>query len=269
LGAANRNDHGLAMATKESAEVEREELAEGTLISHLIELRQRLIKSVLAVTVVFLCMAPFAGRIFVLVSKPLTAVLPEGSSLIAIGVASPFMTPFKTTFYVAVFVAMPVVLYQVWCFVAPGMYRRERRFAVPLLVSSIFLFYIGVAFAYLVVIRMAFAFLVRVTPENVVNMPDIGEYLSFVLGLFLAFGIAFEVPIATLVLIWSGLVEVESLKAARPYVLVGAFAVAMPLTPPEVISQVSLAVPIYVLFELGIVLSKFLPPKVRVAAEET
>jgi sec-independent protein translocase protein TatC len=253
------------MATRESPEVEREELAEGTLISHLIELRQRLIKAVLAITVVFLCMAPFAGRIFVLVSEPLTAVLPEGSSLIAIGITSPFMTPFKTTFYVAVFVAMPIVLYQVWRFVAPGLYRRERRFGVSLLASSIFLFYLGVAFAYFVVIRMAFAFLVRVTPENVANMPDIGEYLSFILGLFLAFGIAFEVPIATLMLVWSGLVEIESLKMARPYVLVGAFAVAMPLTPPEVISQVSLAVPIYVLFEFGIVLSNFLSPKVQPA----
>ncbi len=257
------------MATKGSVEVEREQLAEDTLISHLIELRQRLIRAVLAVTVIFLCMAPFARRIFVWVSEPLTAVLPEGSSLIAIGVVSPFMTPFKTTFYVAVFLAMPVVLYQVWRFVAPALYRRERRFAVPLLVSSIVLFYLGVAFAYFVVIRMAFAFLIRVTPENVLNMPDIGEYLSFVLGLFLAFGIAFEVPIATLVLVWSGMVEVESLKAARPYVLVGAFAVAMLLTPPEVISMVSLAVPIYVLFELGLVLSQFLQPKVQVEAEET
>jgi sec-independent protein translocase protein TatC len=232
------------VAAKEPTEVEPEELAEGTLISHLIELRQRLIKAGIAVTVVFLCMAPFAGQIFVLVSAPLTAVLPEGSSLIAIGIVSPFMTPFKTTLYVAVLAAMPIVLYQVWGFVAPGLYRRERRFAVPLLASSIFLFYSGVAFAYLVVVRMAFAFLVRVTPENVTNMPDIGEYLSFILGLFLAFGIAFEVPIATLVLVWSGLVDVKSLKTARPYVLVGAFAVAMPLTPPEVISQVRLAVPI-------------------------
>ena len=256
------------MATKPPPEDEREELAEGTLISHLIELRQRLIKAVLAVTVVLLCMVPFAGSIFDLVSEPLTAVLPEDSSLIAIGITSPFMTPFKTTFYVAIFAAMPVVLYQAWRFVAPGLYRHERKFAIPLLVSSIFLFYLGVAFAYLAVIRTAFAFLIRVTPENVINMPDISEYLGFVLALFLAFGIAFEVPIATLVLVWSGLVDVESLKTARPYVLIGAFAVAMPLTPPEVISQISLAVPIYALFELGIVLSKILLPKVRVEAED-
>jgi sec-independent protein translocase protein TatC len=248
------------MAMKESTEVAPEALAEGTLISHLTELRHRLIKAVLAVGVIFLCMTPFAREIFVVVSEPLTAVLPAGSSLVAIGIVSPFITPFKTTFYVAVFVAMPVVLYQVWGFVAPGLYRRERRFAVPLLVSSILLFYLGVAFAYFAVIRMAFAFLVGVTPDNVINMPDIGEYLSFVLGLFLAFGVAFEVPIAILVLVWSGMVKVESLKTARPYVLVGAFAVAMPLTPPEVISQVSLAVPIYVLYEVGIAFSKLLRP---------
>ena len=254
------------MATREPAELEREELAEDTLISHLVELRERLIKAVLAVTVVFLCMAPFARRIFVLVSEPLTAVLPDGSSLIATGITSPFMTPFKTTFYVAIFVAMPVVLYQAWRFVAPALYRHERRFAVPLLASSIVLFFLGVAFAYFAVIRTAFAFLVRVTPENVINMPDISEYLSFVLALFLAFGIAFEVPIATLMLVWSGLVGIEALKTARPYVLIGAFAVAMPLTPPEVISQISLAVPIYVLFELGIVLSKVLLPKSQAEA---
>lgn len=257
------------MPTYESAETEREELAEGTLISHLVELRQRLIRALLAVAVVFVCMAPFAGRIFAFVSGPLTAVLPDGASLIATGITSPFMTPFKTTFYVAIFIAMPVVLYQAWRFVAPGLYRRERRFAVPLLVSSILLFFVGVAFAYFVVIRTAFAFLVRVTPENVINMPDISEYLSFVLTLFLAFGIAFEVPIATLVLVWSGLVGIETLRAARPYVLIGAFAVAMPLTPPEVISQISLAVPICVLFELGIVLSKALLPKAGQAARET
>jgi sec-independent protein translocase protein TatC len=179
------------------------------------------------------------------------------------------MTPFKTTFYVAIFVAMPVVLYQVWRFISPGLYRGERRFAVPLLVSSIVLFYLGVAFAYFVVIRMAFAFLISVTPENVINLPDINEYLSFILGLFLAFGIAFEVPIATLVLVWSGLTQIESLKTARPYVLIGAFAVAVPLTPPEVISQVSLAVPMYLLFELGLVASKVLLPKAPVEAGET
>jgi sec-independent protein translocase protein TatC len=246
-----------------------ERLAEGTLISHLVELRQRLIKATLAITVVFLCMAPFAAQIFNWVSEPLTAVLPKGSSLVAIGIVSPFTTPFKTTFYVAIFAAMPVVLYQAWRFVAPGLYRRERRFAVPLLASSILLFYLGVAFAYFIVVRMAFSFLIRVTPENVVNLPDINEYLSFVLSLFLAFGLAFEIPIATLILVWSGLAKVESLKKARPYVLIGAFAIAIPLTPPEVISQIALAVPMYVLFELGIALSGVLVPSSRAAARES
>jgi sec-independent protein translocase protein TatC len=218
---------------------------------------------------VFLCMTPFSARIFNLVSEPLTAVLPKGSSLVAIGIVSPFTTPFKTTLYVAIFAAMPAVLFQVWRFIAPGLYRREKRFAVPLLVSSILLFYLGVAFAYLVVVRMAFAFLIRVTPENVINLPDINEYLSFVLSLFLAFGLAFEVPIATLILVWSGLARVESLKKARPYVLIGAFAVAMPLTPPEVISQITLAVPMYLLFELGIVLSSVLVPAAPAATEES
>ena len=245
----------------------QERLVEGTLISHLVELRQRLIKAILAIAVVFLCMAPFAAQIFDWVAEPLTAVLPTGSSLVAIGIASPFTTPFKTTFYVALFAAMPVVLYQAWRFVAPGLYRRERRFAVPLLASSILLFYLGVAFAYLIVVRMAFSFLIGVTPENVINLPDINEYLSFVLGLFLAFGLAFEVPIATLILVWSGLAKVESLKKARPYVLIGAFAIAMPLTPPEVISQITLAVPMYVLYELGIVLAGVLVP-VSTAAPE-
>jgi sec-independent protein translocase protein TatC len=257
------------MEKKVIVEGEQERLAEGTLISHLVELRRRLIKAILAITVVFLCMAPFAARIFDLVSEPLTAVLPKGSSLVAIGIVSPFTTPFKTTLYVAIFAAMPVVLYQIWRFIAPGLYRRERRFAVPVLVSSIVLFYLGVAFAYLVVVRMAFSFLIRVTPENVINLPDINEYLSFVLSLFLAFGLAFEVPIATLMLVWSGLAEVESLKKARPYVLIGAFAIAMPLTPPEVISQITLAVPMYVLFEIGIALSSVLVPTTPAAAGES
>lgn len=250
-------------------EGEQERLAEGTLVSHLVELRQRLIKAILAITVVFLCMAPFAAQIFDWVSEPLTAVLPQGSSLVAIGIVSPFTTPFKTTFYVSILAAMPVVLYQAWRFVAPGLYRRERKFAVPLLASSILLFYLGVAFAYLIVVRMAFSFLIRVTPQNVINLPDINEYLSFVLALFLAFGLAFEVPIATLILVWSGLAKVESLKKARPYVLIGAFAIAIPLTPPEVISQITLAVPMYVLYELGIVLSGVLVPESPAAPRES
>jgi sec-independent protein translocase protein TatC len=250
----------------ESAE---EPLAEGTLISHLVELRQRLVRATLAISAIFICLIPFSQELFTFVADPLTAVLPEGSQLIATGIASPFLTPFKTTLFVALFIAMPVVLYQIWRFVAPGLYRKEKRFAVPLLVSSILLFYAGVAFAYFVVFRLVFAFFVSVTPAAVTNMPDINEYLSFILTIFFAFGVAFEVPIATFMLIWSGLVSLKSVGAARPYVFLGAFVVGMFLTPPDIISQTLLAVPIYLLFESGIILSRILLPDKAKAQEES
>ncbi len=236
---------------------EPEELAEATLVSHLIELRSRIMKSMLAVGIVFLCLVPFAQEIFSIVSAPLREALPEGMNPIATRVASPFLTPFMTTLFVSLFLAMPVVLYQIWQFVAPGLYRREKRFAVPLLVSSIVLFYSGVAFAYYVVFPLIFRFFAAVTPEGVAMTPDIGEYLTFVLTLFLAFGVAFEVPIATVMLIWSGLVSIEKLKAARPYVFLGAFVIGMFLTPPDIISQTLLALPMYALYEVGIVMSKY------------
>ena len=245
-----------------------EQLAEGTLISHLLELRQRILKALLSILVVFLCLAPFAEEVFTFVSRPLRERLPEGATLIATGVASPFMVPFKATMFVALFLAMPFVLYQVWQFVAPALYRSEKRFVIPLLVSSIVLFYMGVAFAYFLVIELAFGFFVSVTPEHVVNMPDIGLYLSFVLTIFFAFGVAFEVPIATFVLVWSRLVTLEALRAARPYVLVGAFVVGMFLSPPEVITMVSLAVPMYLLFECGLLISRVLLPERPVECEE-
>lgn len=245
-----------------------ETLAEGTLISHLVELRQRLVRGTLALGAIFICLVPFSQQIFTFVSRPLTAVLPEGSQLIATGIASPFLTPFKTTLFVALFIAMPVVLYQVWHFVAPGLYRKEKRFAVPLLVSSILLFYAGVAFAYFVVFRLVFAFFVSVTPEAVTNMPDINEYLSFILTIFFAFGLAFEVPIATFMLIWSGLTSLKAIAAARPYVFLGAFVVGMFLTPPDIISQTLLAVPIYLLFESGLILSRVLLPEKAKPDEE-
>jgi sec-independent protein translocase protein TatC len=252
------NEH----AHKEAAASEEEEtLAEGTLISHLVELRQRMVKATLAIMAIFVCLIPFVQQIFTFVADPLTAVLPEGSQLIATGIASPFLTPFKTTLFVALFLAMPVVIYQIWRFVAPGLYRKERRFAVPLLVSSILLFYAGVAFAYFVVFRLVFAFFIGVTPEAVTNMPDINEYLSFILTIFFAFGLAFEVPIATFMLVWSGLASPKSLSVARPYVFLGAFVVGMFLTPPDVVSQTLLAVPIYLLYESGIVLCRVLLPK--------
>jgi sec-independent protein translocase protein TatC len=241
-------------------EHDEEQLAEGTLMSHLLELRSRIMKAVAAIVVVFLGLVPFTQRVFEIVSKPLIAALPEGAEMIATEVASPFFTPFKTTFFVAVFLAMPVVLFQVWQFVAPGLYKREKRFAVPLLVSSIVLFYLGIAFAYFVVFRIMFAFFARVVPEGVAMTPDISEYLSFVLGLFLAFGVAFEVPIATVMLIWSGLVSVKSLRKARPYVLLGAFVVGMLMTPPDIFSQTLLAVPMYMLYEGGLVMARILVP---------
>lgn len=245
-----------------STETEEEQLAEGTLLSHLVELRQRMVRAVLAVLAIFICLVPFAQQIFTWVSTPLTDVLPEGSMMIVTGIASPFLTPFKTTLFVALFIAMPVVLYQIWRFVAPGLYRREQRFAVPLLVSSILLFYCGVAFAYFVVFRLAFAFFISVTPDSVANMPEINAYLSFILTIFFAFGVAFEVPIATFMLVWSRLVSIKSLARARAYVFLGAFVIGMFLTPPDIISQTLLAVPIYLLYESGLVLCRVLLPDV-------
>ena len=237
---------------------EQEELAEATLVAHLIELRQRIIKALLAVTVVFACLLPFVNRIFALVAKPLTDVLPEDSSMVSIGIVAPIMTPLKTTLFVAIFLAMPAVLFQAWRFVAPGLYRRERRLAFPLLATSIALFYIGVAFAYFIVIRMAFPVMIAMTPDDVLNLPDIDVYLTFILMFFLAFGISFQVPIVTFVLARTGITSVDAMKKARPYVFLAAFVVGMLLTPSEVISQVSLAIPIYVLFESGLLVSSLL-----------
>jgi len=237
-----------------------EDLEEATLISHLVELRSRLLKASVAVLAVFVCLVPFAQEIFTAVATPLMAQLPEGSSMIATQVASPFLTPFKTTLFVALFFAMPVVIYQLWAFVAPGLYRKEKKFAIPLMVSSIILFYAGIAFAYFVVFPLMFAFFNAVTPEGVEMMTDISSYLDFILTIFFAFGIAFEVPIATVMLVASGLVSTENIKRKRPYVFLGAFVLGMLLTPPDVISQTLLAVPVYLLFEAGILMSRFLLP---------
>ena len=232
-----------------------EELAEGTLLSHLIELRSRLIKISIAVIGMFVILVPFSQKIFVVVSQPLVEVLP-GQKMIATAVASPLLTPFKLTFFVALFVAMPVVLYQVWAFVAPGLYRKEKRFAFPLLGSSIVLFYAGIAFAYFVVFELVFGFFASVTPQSVEMMTDIAAYLDFITKIFLAFGLAFEVPIATVLVVWTGMTTPEKLGKARPYVFLMAFVVGMFLTPPDIISQTLLAVPVYLLYELGIVMSR-------------
>ena len=244
-----------------------EQLAEGTLISHLVELRTRLIRAALAVIGIFVCLAPFAEWVFTLVATPLMDRLPEGATMIATQVASPFLTPFKMCLFVALFLAMPVVLYQIWQFVAPGLYRKEKRFAFPLLFSSIVLFYAGVAFAYFVVFPLMFSFFAAVAPEGVTMMTDIAYYLDFILTIFFAFGIAFEVPIATVMLVWSGLVSIESLKKARPFVFLGAFVAGMLLTPPDVISQTLLAVPVYLLYESGLVLVRILGTETGPAEE--
>ena len=235
-----------------------EQLAEGSLVSHLVELRSRLIRSALAILLIFLCLIPFAERIFTLVATPLMERLPENATMIATQVASPFIIPFKTSLFVAVFLSMPVILHQVWGFIAPGLYRKEKRFASPLLISSIVLFYAGVAFAYFVVFPLMFGFFAAVSPEGVTMMTDISSYLDFILTIFFAFGLAFEVPIATVMLVWSGLVSLDTLGKARAYVFLGAFIMGMLLTPPDAISQTLLAVPVYILYEGGLMLAKVL-----------
>jgi sec-independent protein translocase protein TatC len=237
-----------------------EVLEEAPLLSHLTELRDRLLRALAAVLVVFLALTPFARRIFTIVAQPLIDQLPAGSTMIATQVASPFVTPIKTTFFAAVFIAMPVVLYQAWAFVAPGLYRREKRFAVPLLVSSVILFYVGAAFAYFLVFPTVFGFLTATTPEGVTMMTDIASYLDFALLTCFAFGAAFEVPIATVLLIGTGLLSAETLARQRSYVFLGAFVVAAVLTPPDVVSQIMLAVPVYLLFEAGLLLARVIYP---------
>jgi sec-independent protein translocase protein TatC len=247
---------------------EPESLAEGTLISHLLELRDRLLRALLAVFIAFLPLVFFSNDLFTLIARPLVEKLPEGTSLIATSVVAPFMTPLKLALIAAVFVAMPYVLYQVWAFVAPGLYRHEKRFAVPLFASSVVLFYTGAAFAYFVVFPLMFAFLTSTTPEGVRMMTDMSSYLDFALLLFFAFGIAFEVPIATVLLVATGLVKVETLKKHRGYVLLGIFIVAAFLTPPDAISQSFMAVPMYILYELGILFAQYMTRSRRAQAAQ-
>ena len=237
-----------------------EQLAEGTLMSHLLELRSRLMKALLAVAAVFLVLAYWMNDVFELVSKPLRDALPEGSEMIVTDVAAPFLTPMKTAFFVSLFIAMPVVLFQIWQFIAPGLYKREKRLAIPLLLSSIALFYAGIAFAYFIVFKVMFGFFARVVPGGVQMSPDISAYLTFVLGMFLTFGVTFEVPIATVLLIWSGLVSVKTLKNIRPYVFLGAFVAGM-LLAPDVFSMTLMALPIYALYEGGLLMARFLLPE--------
>lgn len=235
-----------------------EQLTEATLISHLVELRNRLLRAVIAVGVLFIPCAIFSDQLFTLVALPLMEKMPAGTSMIATSLIAPFMAPLKLALFVALFLAMPFVLYQAWAFVAPGLYKHEKRFAVPLVVSSIVLFYAGVAFAYFVVFPLMFAFLTSTAPAGVQVMTDMANYLDFVVLLFFAFGIAFEIPIATVLLAATGLVHLETMAKNRGYVLLGIFVVAAFLTPPDALSQSFMAVPMYVLYEVGILLSRFL-----------
>ena len=230
---------------------------ENSLISHLIELRSRLLRAVLSVFLVFVCLAYFSNDLYQLLAQPLLRTLPVNSSMIATDVASPFFAPFKLTLVLSFFIAIPYVLYQVWGFVAPGLYRNEKRLVAPLLLSSTLLFYAGMAFAYFVVFPIAFAFFTSVAPEGVTVSTDISSYLNFVLKLFFAFGVSFEIPIAIILMCWTGVTDAKSLRAKRPYVVVGAFVVGMLLTPPDVISQTLLAIPMWLLFEVGVIVGGF------------
>jgi len=229
-------------------------------VAHLIELRDRLLKCVLFITVIFLALISFSNDLYTFLAEPLIKSLPQGSSMIATGVIAPFLTPFKLTLVVSIFAAIPFLLYQAWAFIAPGLYQNERRLAFPLIVSSTLLFYVGMVFAYYVVFPLVFGFMAATTPEGVNQAPDISMFLDFAIKMFFAFGVAFEVPIATILVIWAGLTTAESLAAKRPYVIVAAFVIGMLLTPPDVISQTLLALPMWILFELGLVFSKMYTP---------
>ncbi len=245
-----RDPHDIAVDTDEQPFLE-----------HLIELRARILRSLAAVALLFIPIYYFANDLYAWVSAPLVAQLPEGSSMIATQVASPFFTPLKLALFAAIFVGVPYLLHQVWAFVSPGLYRHEKKFAVPLLLSSVLLFYAGMLFVYFLVFPLVFAFFTQIAPEGVAIMTDINEYLNFVLKMLLAFGIAFEVPIATMLMVWSGLTTPDALARKRPYIIVGCFVVGMLLTPPDVVSQLLLALPTWILFEVGILMARITEKK--------
>ncbi|HUL90727.1 MAG TPA: twin-arginine translocase subunit TatC [Burkholderiales bacterium] len=229
-----------------------------TFISHLVELRDRLLRAILAVIVVFLCLFPWARDLYAILAKPLIAALPAGGQMIATDVVGVFLVPVKVAFLVAFVIALPYVLYQVWAFVAPGLYVHEKRLVAPLVVASTALFVVGMSFAYFLVFPVVFKFMASIAPEGVAWMTDIDKYLSFALTTFVAFGVTFEVPVAVIVLVRVGVVSIEKLKEIRPYVIVGAFVIGAIFTPPDVISQVMLAVPLWFLYELGIVAARLI-----------
>lgn len=242
--------------------------SEQPLVAHLIELRDRVLRALIGIAIVFVPLAFFAQEIYTFTAAPLMALLPEGASMIATDVASPFFAPFKLAALAALVIALPWVLYQIWSFIAPGLYMQEQRLVLPLLATSTALFYCGMAFAYFVVFPVVFGFFISVAPEGVAVMTDISRYLSFALGMFLAFGIAFETPVAIVLMVWSGFTTPASLAKKRPYVLVGLFVLGAFLTPPDIVSQTMLAVPAYLLFELGIVAARwFVPGSAEVDAQ--
>ena len=241
-----------------------------TFISHLVELRSRLMRSIIAVVIVLLCLFPWAKEIYAFLAAPLLKALPRGSTMIATDVTGTFLVPLKVTLMAAFLIALPYVLYQMWAFVAPGLYRHEQRLAVPVIVSSVLFFALGMAFAYFAVFPIAFGFFAGYAPTGVQMMTDIDKYLSFVLTMFIAFGITFEVPVVVIVLVRLGVVSLETLRSIRGYVVVGAFVVGAIFTPPDILSQVMLAVPLWLLFELGLLVARFItvPKQEAEAAEE-
>ncbi|WP_018230208.1 twin-arginine translocase subunit TatC [Methyloversatilis universalis] len=227
-------------------------------ISHLVELRDRLLRAVAAIVIVFICLMPWAADIYDMLARPLMIALPEGTKMIATGVVTPFFVPIKVTMMVAFLIALPYVLYQAWAFVAPGLYAHEKRLGLPLIIASTVLFVLGMAFCYTFVFGVVFHFIAEFAPKSITPAPDIEQYLSFVLTMFTAFGVTFEVPVVVIVLVRFGLVTIEKLKEARPYVIVGAFVVAAVVTPPDVVSQLMLAIPLCLLYELGILAARFI-----------
>lgn len=258
----------MAEANKKNNKTEKAVEAEIPFMSHLVELRDRLLRAVLVVLIIFLALFSFSNELYTLLAEPLLIHLPTGSSMIATEVASPFLTPFKLAMMSAIFISMPFLLYQLWAFIAPGLYKHEKSLAFPLLFSSIILFYLGMVFAYFVVFPLMFKFFTGIALEGVTMMTDITKYLDFVLKMFFAFGMAFEVPIATILVISTGMTTADKLAEKRPYIIVVAFVAGMLLTPPDIISQMLLAVPMWILFELGLIFSRLLTrKKIRLAKE--
>ena len=235
-----------------------EQLPSQPFLEHIIEFRDRALKSILSVLIIFSGLFSFSNELYLYVSEPIRAFIPESSGMIATEVASPFLTPFKLTLVISLFAAMPYILFQIWAFLAPGLYQREKKIAIPLFVSSVVLFYTGMAFAYYIVFPLVFMFFASTVPDGITIMPDMRSYLNFALKLFFAFGVSFEIPIGVVILSWMGAVNPEKLAAKRPFVFVGCFFFGMLLTPPDVISQILLAVPMWLLFELGILFGRLI-----------